>query len=76
MNRGLAMLAGILGVLLLILAVIYFITPASSLPSFLPGYDPTLAKAHLKHGVGALLLAGAVFAFVWFQSGKKSPKQS
>ncbi len=69
--KAVVILAGIVGIVFLILSVIYFITPANSLPSFLPGFDPSMTKVHFKHGVGSLFLALAIFAFVWFQSGKK-----
>lgn len=65
-------LAIILGVALLGVAVLYFTTPASSLPHFMPGYEVGVTKMHLKHGIGALLLGFAAFAFAWFQSGPKS----
>lgn len=70
--KPLAILAGIVGVLFLALTVVYFITPANSLPSFMPGSNPTLNVTHYKHGIGSLLLALAAFAFAWFQFGKKS----
>lgn len=73
--KGTAILAWVLGIVFLGLALIYFITPANSLPSFLPGYDPTLTKVHFKHGVGSLLLALAIFAFAWFNSGKNHLKK-
>lgn len=76
MNKKLLLfLAIILGVLLIITSLIYFLTPAKSLPSFFPGFDPTSAKTHFKHGVGALLLGFGAFIFAWFQSGKKSSKK-
>jgi len=65
-------IAVILGILLLILAFVYFRTPADALPSFLPGHDPSLTITHTKHGIGAFLLALALFAFAWFQGGNKS----
>jgi len=37
--RKLAVPAVILGVLLLIVAVVYFVTPEHSLPSFFPGHS-------------------------------------
>jgi len=70
-KKLLASIAVVLGILLLIVAVIYFIEPAKSLPSFFPGYDAALNKPHTKHGIGAVCLALAAFAFAWFQSGKK-----
>ncbi len=69
-------LAWILGLALLVVAVIYFITPASSLPSFFPGYQVGMEKTHLKHGVASLFLSLAVFAFAWFQGGKKSGQEN
>ena len=63
---------GILGVVFIILAVVYFITPAQSLPGFLPGHEAGVMTKHIKHGIGSLVLGLACFAFAWFQSGKKS----
>lgn len=73
--KKVVILSAILGIILLIIAVVYFITPANSLPGFFPGFDPTSSKAHFKHGVGSLLLALAIFAYGWFQSGKKSSQK-
>jgi uncharacterized membrane-anchored protein YitT (DUF2179 family) len=67
--------AVVIGILLIVISVIYFITPAKSLPGFFPGFDPTLTKAHFKHGIGALLLGLGAFVFAWFKSGKKSSKK-
>ncbi|HSX40380.1 MAG TPA: hypothetical protein VLF68_02085 [Candidatus Saccharimonadales bacterium] len=69
----LPLLAGLAGLLLVILAVVYFAMPASSLPSFVPGFDPTLTKHHYTHGVASLLVGLVLIAFWWFKS-KKSAK--
>jgi hypothetical protein len=75
MNKKLLVgIAVVLGILLLVVAGIYFIEPAKSLPSFFPGHDPEIAKHHTKHAIGAVCLALAAFAFAWFQSGKKKEK--
>lgn len=66
--------AVLVGIILLGASVIYFITPAKYLPSFLPGFDPKIATHHYKHGIAALLLGLGAFAFAWFNSGKKSDK--
>ena len=68
MGRPLVFVAAIVGVLLLVIAAVYFVQPASSLPSFFPGFEPGQAAHHTKHGIGAGLLALAFFAFAWFQS--------
>jgi hypothetical protein len=72
MNKPLVIVAVILGILLLVASVIYFIEPASSLPAFFPGHTAGMSAHHYKHGIGALLLGLACFVFAWFQSGKKS----
>lgn len=68
----LVLLLGIVGVILFALAFIYFTTPANSLPSFLPGFDPLSTKVHFKHGVGVTFLGLGCFVLAWFQMGKKS----
>ena len=74
--RKLVVPALILGVVLLVVAVIYFVQPEHSLPSFFPGHaSATSAEAnhhHTKHGIAALIVALACFAFAWFQTGPKT----
>lgn len=74
--RKLVVPAVIVGVVLVVVAVVYFVTPAHSLPSFFPGHtSATSAEAnhhHTKHGLAALIVALACFAFAWFQTGPKS----
>ncbi|HEY7933458.1 MAG TPA: hypothetical protein VID48_06490 [Solirubrobacteraceae bacterium] len=74
--RKLIIPAIILGVLLIAVAVVYFVTPEHSLPSFFPGHvSQSSAQAnshHTKHGIAALVVAVAAFAFAWFQTGPKT----
>lgn len=74
--RRLVIPAVILGILLLVIAIVYFLTPEHSLPSFFPGHAAAgSAEAdhhHAKHGIAALVLALGCFAFAWFQSGPKN----
>jgi hypothetical protein len=74
--RRLVIPAVILGILFLVVAIIYFVEPAHSLPSFFPGHvsatDPEANHHHTKHGIAALVVALACFAFAWFQSGPRS----
>lgn len=74
-SKLLIFLSALVGLLLIVVSYIYFIEPAKSLPSFFPGYNPTLARHHYTHGVGTLVLGLVAFAFAWFQSGKKSSKE-
>ncbi|HSW87838.1 MAG TPA: hypothetical protein VLG12_01625 [Candidatus Saccharimonadales bacterium] len=76
MNKPLVLFAVILGIVFLILAGIYFMEPARSLPAFLPGYEAKVATHHYKHGIGVLILGLACFAFAWFQSGSKKSKET
>ena len=74
--RKLVVPAVILGVLMIVVAVIYFITPEHSLPSFFPGHASAgTAEAnhhHTKHGIAAVVVALACFAFAWFATGPKA----
>jgi hypothetical protein len=64
------------GLVLLVIAIVYFVEPASSLPSFFPGHDAGSSHHHAKHGIAALVLALGCFVFAWFQSGGPSPTSS
>ena len=65
--------AVIVGLLLLALAVLYFVDSASALPSFIPGHEAGSAHHHVKHGIAALLLGAGCLIFAWFQTGPVSP---
>jgi hypothetical protein len=65
-------LAAIGGVALVVLAGVYWLEPAGSLPSFVPGFEAGSPHIHFKHGLGALILALALFAFAWFRSAPKN----
>lgn len=59
----------LVGVLLLVAAVLYFITPAGSLPGFLPGHEAGVTTPHTKHGILALALAICAFVAARFFYG-------
>ncbi len=67
-NRTIGIAAAVLGVLLLVVAVVYWVEPASSLPGFFPGHDAASDHHHAKHGVAALVVALGLFAFAWFRT--------
>jgi hypothetical protein len=75
-TRILAISAAVIGVLAVVAAVIYFAEPAHSLPSFFPGHvsasSSEAAHHHAKHGIAALVVALACFAFAWFATGPKT----
>jgi len=69
--KPLTIFTEVIGVVFVILAGLYLFTPAHSLPSFLPGFDPNLDKIHYKHGVGSLVVGVALLAYAWSASRKK-----
>jgi hypothetical protein len=70
-DKLLVWIAVVLGVILILVALVYWIEPSSSLPSFFPGHQAGSAHHHVKHGIAAFLLGLACFAFAWFRSGPK-----
>jgi hypothetical protein len=71
-RRALAALATVVGVILIVIAVIYWVEPAHSLPSFFPGHEAGSNHHHVKHGIAAFLLGAACLVFAWFQTGQRS----
>jgi hypothetical protein len=41
----------LIGVVLLVVAAIYFLMPADQLPTFFPGYEAGLTRVRMKHAV-------------------------
>jgi hypothetical protein len=68
MDRPLPLIAGLLGLLFLAIAAMYWFVPAGSLPSFIPGFIDGSAYIHVKHAIVSLIIALVLFAFAWFQS--------
>jgi hypothetical protein len=71
MKKTLVVVATVAGVACIIAACVYWFTPASALPHFMPGYDPSMATPHIKHGIAAAVVGLALFAYAWFASAKK-----
>lgn len=70
-DRLLVLLAVALGIILIVIAGIYWAEPAKSLPSFFPGHAAGSNHHHAKHGIAAFLVGLACFAFAWFRTGPK-----
>jgi hypothetical protein len=56
----------LLGVVLLVVAAVYFLVPADQLPGFFPGHEAGVARVHMKHGIiagiiGIVLIAAGTF---------------
>jgi hypothetical protein len=56
----------VLGLVLIVAAVVYFIMPADQLPSFMPGHEAGLARVHMKHGIVAGVAGVILLAAGWF----------
>ena len=59
-------IAYLLGVLLIVVAAIYLLVPADSLPSFFPGHETGLARLRVKHGLVAGVAGIVLIAIGWF----------
>ncbi len=70
-DRLLTILALVIGVILIVVAIVYWAEPAKSLPGFFPGHEAGSSHHHVKHGIAAFLLGLACIAFAWFRSGPK-----
>jgi hypothetical protein len=60
------MLAYLLAIICIIAAVVYFVMPAGSLPTFIPGYEVGSVHVHIKHGIIAVVAGVALFLIGWF----------
>jgi uncharacterized membrane-anchored protein YitT (DUF2179 family) len=68
-KRLLVSLAILLGAVLIAIALVYWIEPAKSLPSFFPGHAAGSTHHHVKHGIAAFFVGLACFVFAWFNTG-------
>jgi hypothetical protein len=70
-DRLVAAVAVVAGIVLIVIAAIYFAEPAKSLPGFFPGHQAGSAHHHVKHGIAALCVGLAAFVLAWFRTGPK-----
>jgi len=73
-GRILVWLAVVVGVALIVLAVVYWVEPAKSLPSWIPGHEAGSNHHHVKHGIASFLLGVACLVFAWFRSAAPRPR--
>jgi hypothetical protein len=59
----------VVGILLIVVAVVYWIDTADALPSFFPGHQSGSSTHHVKHGIAALVLGLGCLVLAWFASG-------
>jgi hypothetical protein len=75
-NRLTVTAIGIVGVILIVIAVVYFAEPAKSLPGFFPGHQAGSTHHHVKHCIAALLLGLGAFVLAWFQTGPRTANEA
>ena len=68
-NRQLVIPAVAVGVVLIVIAIVYWVDTADALPSFFPGHEAGSTHHHIKHGLAAFILGLGAFTFAWFQTG-------
>jgi uncharacterized membrane protein HdeD (DUF308 family) len=74
-DRLLAGLATLLGIALVVVGVVYLALSEHDIPSFFPGHvSHPSSHHHVKHGIAALLLGLACFAFAWFRTGPREAR--
>jgi hypothetical protein len=69
-RRLLTYIAILAGLVLIVLAVVYWAEPAKSLPSFIPGHEAGSGHHHVKHGIASFFVGVALLVYAWFQTGK------
>ena len=67
-DRLLVALAVLAGIVLIVIAIVYWAEPAKSLPGFFPGHQAGSGHHHAKHGIAAFLVGLACLAFAWFRT--------
>ena len=75
-SRPVIAAAIVVGVLLILLAFVYWIDPAKSLPSFIPGHQAGSHHHHIKHGIASFLVGVACLVFAWFQTGSNARRRA
>jgi hypothetical protein len=76
MNRPLPLIAGLLGVLFLAVAVMYWLVPVGSLPSSFPGFKAGSDHVAGKHAIGSLVIALVLFTAAWIQIKRSAPARN
>lgn len=69
--RVATILLAIIGAALIAVAIVYWVEPAGSLPSFFPGHLVGSAHKHLKHGAVAAAAGIIVWIGAWMASARK-----
>jgi hypothetical protein len=69
-DQSMKLILTLLGVVLLVIAAVYFLLPADQLPSFFPGHETGVTRMHYKHGI-ASGAAGVVLIVAGIWMGRR-----
>ncbi len=72
MSGPLSLIAGLLGLVSVALAAVYWLTPAGSLPAFFPGFAAGSSHIHVSHALGALIVGLVLLALAWFLRAREA----
>jgi hypothetical protein len=64
------LIVSLLGIVLLVVAAVYFLVPADQLPGFFPGHQAGVTHVHAKHGIVSGV-AGVVLLAAGFWMGRR-----
>lgn len=64
-------LLALLGVVLIVVAVVYFTSTAAHLPAFFPGHQAHSTHHHTKHGLAALIVGVLALVGAWMSGGRR-----
>jgi hypothetical protein len=70
--RVVTALLALVGVVLIIIAIVYFTKTSNHLPTFFPGHDAKHAYHHTKHGIAALVIGVLALIGAWMTAGRKT----
>ena len=58
----------LLGVVLLVIAAVYFLMPADQLPGFFPGHEAGVMRMHYKHGIVSGVVGVVLLMVGWLMA--------
>jgi hypothetical protein len=61
----------VLGLVLIVIAVMYFMMPADALPGFFPGHETGLMRMRYKHGMVSGALGFVLIAVGWWMGWRR-----
>src|SRR5262249_23110155 len=64
-NSSMRTLAIVLGLAFAVIAIVYWLVPAGSLPRVFPGFEAGSPRVHVKHGLAAAGAPRVLFAGAW-----------